>query len=95
MRVRATSPVGIGVDDEVGGQGATKEAKAEGALEVPQYSLDGSEVWLPRVMYMEAHLLHVIGNVRPDEDKVLQVLDMTLIASGISHRGLSPDEALP
>jgi hypothetical protein len=65
--VRATNPVDIGVDDEVGGRGATKEAEVEGAPEVPQYALHVGEVWFLRVVHMEGHLLDGVGDVRSVE----------------------------
>ena len=74
--VGTANPVGVGVDDEVGGHRASKEVEVDGAPKVTVDPLHSGEMWLPRGVHMEAHLLN----------DVLQGPGETLIADRISHR---------
>ena len=86
MHVRTADPVGFGVD-EVGGCRASKGSEVDGALEIPHDPLHIGEMWLPRGVHMEAHLLDDVGDVGTGEDEVLQGPDKTPVAGGIGHRG--------
>jgi hypothetical protein len=44
----------------------------EGALEVPKDAIRGCEMGLTRVVYVKAHLLDRVGNVRPGDGEVLE-----------------------
>jgi hypothetical protein len=73
VSVRTTSLVSISVDDDVRCRGATKkQAVVEGALEVPKDAIRGCEMGLMRVVYVKAHLLDRVGNVRPGDGEVLE-----------------------
>jgi hypothetical protein len=87
MCVGTTDLVSVGVDDEVGGRRSSKKkAEVGGALDVPQDPLHRGEMWLPRGMQMEAHLLNGIGDVVAGEDEVMQGPSKTQIAGRISHQ---------
>jgi hypothetical protein len=92
MRVRIAGPVGVGVDDKVGGSRPSKEeVELGGAPEVSQDPLHSGEMWLPWGVHIEAHLLDDVGDVGASEDEVLQgrVLQgpgETPIAGRISYR---------
>jgi hypothetical protein len=60
--VRASSPVGVEVSDDVGG-GCGLEKKTGGcsATDVPKYALDDGEMTVARVMHVHARFLHDIG----------------------------------
>jgi hypothetical protein len=95
-RVRTTTPVGVGVDDKVGGCGPSKKkAEVDSASEVPQDPLHGGEMWLPWDVHMEAHLLDGVDDVGAGEDEVLQGPDETPIAGRIGHRRAIVRETLP
>jgi hypothetical protein len=82
--VGTTGPVSISVDDEVQHRGAAKkQAVVEGALEVPKDALRGREMGLTRVVYMEAHLLDHVGNVRPGEGEVLENPSQAAVGSRV------------
>ena len=53
------------------GTGANMETNRESALDVGKNVLDEGNVWLPRVVHEEAHLLDRIGQVGVGESKVL------------------------
>jgi hypothetical protein len=51
--VRAASPVGVGVDDQVGaGRAAQQQAKVRYLMKIAQDALHGRQVGLPRVVYV-------------------------------------------
>ena len=62
-RVKTSSPVGIGVNGEVGDRRSSKEVEVSSAPKVPQDALHSDEMWLPRGVHMEAHLLDGVGDV--------------------------------
>jgi hypothetical protein len=45
----------------------------EGALEVVENALCDSEMGLTRVVHLKAHLLNIVGNVKPGEGEVVEV----------------------
>jgi hypothetical protein len=62
--VRAASPVGIGVDDQVGaGRAAQQQAEVRRPTKIAQDALHGRQVGLLRVMHVQADLLHGISDV--------------------------------
>jgi hypothetical protein len=68
--VGTTEPIDDGVDDEVGGRRSSKKAEVGGAVEVPHDPLHSGEMWLPRGVHMEAHLLDNVGDVGVGEDEI-------------------------
>lgn len=70
--VRTTGPIDICVDNKVGDRRSSKEVEVGSSPDVPQDQLHSGEMWLPRGVHMEAHLLDGVGDVGPGEDKVLQ-----------------------
>ena len=52
--MRTPDPVGVSVDDELGGgrPPVKEEAEVDGAAEVAKDSLESSEVWLPGITHM-------------------------------------------
>jgi hypothetical protein len=79
--VETTTPISIGVDDEVGGHRSTKKVEVYGASEVPKDPLHSGEMRLPWGVNMKAHLLYGVGDVGVGKDEVLQNPDKTPIAS--------------
>jgi hypothetical protein len=68
MSVRAASPVGVGVDDQVGaGRAVQQQAEVRRPTKIAQDALHGRQVGLPRVVHMQADLLHGISDVGPCE----------------------------
>jgi hypothetical protein len=73
MSVRAASPVGISVDDQDGaGRAAQQQAEVRCPTKIAQDALHGRQVGLPRVVHMQADLLHGISDVRPCERQILK-----------------------
>jgi hypothetical protein len=70
--IGTAGPIGVGVDDEVGGRRSSKKAEVGGASKVPQDPLHSGEMKLSRGVHMDAHLLDDVGDVGAGEDKVLQ-----------------------
>jgi hypothetical protein len=71
-----------------------KEPEVDGATLVPQDALHRGEVWLPRVVHVEAHLLDGVGDVGPGEYEVLHGPSKALVADRIGDRGPTA-ETLP
>jgi hypothetical protein len=71
--VGTTSPIGIGVGDEVK-RGLFMELQAEvrGALDIAQDAFDELKVRVARGMHMKAYLLDGVGKIRTGESKVLK-----------------------
>jgi hypothetical protein len=66
--VRTTSPVGVGVGDQVGARRAAhQQAEVWCPVKIAQAALHGREVGLPRVVHVQTDLLHGIGDVGPCE----------------------------
>jgi hypothetical protein len=66
--VRTASPVGVGVDDHVrAGRTAQQQAEVRCPTKIAQDALHGRQVGLPRVMHVQADLLHGISDVGPCE----------------------------
>jgi hypothetical protein len=86
--VGTTDPVSISVDGEVRRRGAVKkQVKVEGALEVSKDAHRGREMRLMRVMYVEAHLLDHVGNVRPGEGDVLESPSQAAVGCRVTDGG--------
>jgi len=83
--VRTPGPVGVNVDDELGGGRASvkEETEVDSAAEVAKDPLESNEVWLLGIMHMETYLLNCIGDVQPDEGEVLKCTRETPICSGV------------
>jgi hypothetical protein len=64
--IRATHPVCICVDHQLGGGGgaAQVEAKVQRASQIAQDVLHCSEVRLPRIMHMKTNLLDTVGDIK-------------------------------
>ena len=60
-----------------------KQSVVDGAPEVTEEALERRKVGLPRVVHMEADLLHGIGDVRPGECEVLKGTDKTPVVCGV------------
>jgi len=94
--VRAATPVGVGVDDEVsGGRSVEEQTIVNRATEVAEEPLQSSEEWLPGIMHVETDLLNGIGDVWPGEGKVLQGISQTPVVCRITNRGPSSLDSLP
>jgi hypothetical protein len=85
--VWTASPVGVSVDDQLcgGGPAVQEQAMISSASEVPEETLESSEMRLPRIMHMKAQLLNCIGDVRPSEGEVLKSTSKTAVCRRISH----------
>jgi hypothetical protein len=59
---------------------------------VPRNPLHRGEMWLPRVVHVEAHLLDGVGDVGPGEEEVLKGLGNTPVAGWIGDRGTGGEE---
>jgi hypothetical protein len=71
--VRAGSPVGVGVDDKVGaGRAAQQQAEVRRPTKIAQDAFHGRQVRLPRVVHVQADLLHGISDVGLCERQVLE-----------------------
>jgi hypothetical protein len=87
MSVRAASPVGVGVDDQVGaGRAAQQQAKVGCPTKIAQDALHGRQVGLSRVMHVQADLLHGISDVGPCERQVLEGSGNTPKLRGVRNR---------
>jgi hypothetical protein len=76
--VRTASPVGVGVDDQVGaGRAAQQQAKVRRPTKIAQDALHDRQVGLPRVVHVQTDLLHGISDVEPCERQVLEGSDNT------------------
>jgi hypothetical protein len=85
--VRAAIPVGVGVDDQVGvGRAAQQQAEVGCPTKIAQDVLHGRQVGLPRVMHVQADLLHGISDVGPCERQVLEGSGNTLKLRGVHNR---------
>jgi hypothetical protein len=90
--VGTTNPVNVSVDDVFRRRGVTKkQVVIEGALEVVEDALCGSEMLLMRVVHVKAHLLDCVTNVKPGEGELLESLGQVTVGSWIADRG-SRDE---
>jgi hypothetical protein len=49
--------------------------------------LESGEMWLPRGVHMQAHLLDSVGDVGPREGQVLQGADQALVGRSVGDRG--------
>jgi hypothetical protein len=65
---------------------AEKQTVIEGALEVVKDLLRSREMRLSRIMYVEAHLLNHVGDVRPGEGKVLKSPNQVMVGSRSCQR---------
>jgi hypothetical protein len=72
--IRATCPVRICVDHQLGGGGGALqvEAKVQGASQIAQDVLHRGEVRLPGIMHMKANLLDGVGDIGASERQVLE-----------------------
>jgi len=85
--VRTPGPVGVSVDDELGGgRPLKKQPVVDGAAEVAEEALESSEVGLSRIMHVKTYLLHGVGDVRPGEGEVLKCTSKTPVCSGVCER---------
>jgi hypothetical protein len=85
--VWAASPVGVGVDDQVGaGRAAQQQAKVRRRTKIAQDALHGRQVGLPRVVHVQADLLHDISDVGPCERQVLEGSSNALKLRGVRNR---------
>jgi hypothetical protein len=74
--VRAASPVGVGVDDQVRAErAAQQQAEVRHPTKIAQDAIHGRQVGLPRVVYVQADLMHIISDVGPYERQVLEGSD--------------------
>jgi hypothetical protein len=62
-----------------------KQTVIEGALEVVEDLLHSREMRLSRIMYVEAHLLNHVGDVRPGEGKVLKSPNQVMVGSQVTN----------
>jgi hypothetical protein len=86
LSVRTPGPVGVSVDDKLGGRRPMKEeVVVDRAAEVAEEALESSEVRLSEIMHVKTYLLNCIGDVRPGEGEVLKGTSKTPICSGICH----------
>ena len=60
-----------------------KQSVVDGAPEVVEEALERRKVGLPRVVHMEADLLHGVGDVQPREGEVLKGTGKTPVAGGV------------
>jgi hypothetical protein len=73
MSVQTSSPVSVGVGDEVGaGRAAQMETVIRRPLEVAHDALHGRQMRLPRVVHVQTNLLYGVDDIRPSERQVLQ-----------------------
>jgi hypothetical protein len=85
--VRAASPVDVGVDDQVGaGRGAQQQAEVGRPTKIAQDALHGRQMGLPRVVHVQADLLHGISDVRTCERQVLEGSGNTPKLRGVHNR---------
>jgi hypothetical protein len=66
----------------------------EDALEVPKDALRGREMGLTGVLYVEAHLLDRVGNVRAGEGEVLEGPNQAAVGSRVADRAPMSEETL-
>jgi len=71
--IGAARPVRIGVNEQIM-RGAVSDLKTilDSALDVAKNALQKREVFLPRIMHMQADLLDGVRDVRPCKSKVLK-----------------------
>jgi hypothetical protein len=73
MSVQTSSPVSVGVGNEVGaGRAAQMETVIRRPLEVAHDALHGRQMRLPRVVHVQTNLLYGVDDIRPSERQVLQ-----------------------
>jgi hypothetical protein len=84
--VRAASPVGVGVDDQVGAVRAGQQVEAGRPTKIAQDALHGRQVGLSRVVHVQADLLHGISDVGLCESQVLEGSGNTLKLRGVCNR---------
>jgi hypothetical protein len=85
--VRAASPVSVSVDDQVGaGQAVQQQVEVRRPTKIAQDALHDRQVWLPRVVHVQADLLHDISDVRPCERQVLKGSDNAAELRGVHNR---------
>jgi hypothetical protein len=85
--VRAASPVGVGVDDQVGaGRAAQQQAEVGRPAKIAQDALHDRQVGLSRVVHVQADLLHGVSDVGPCERQVLEGSGNTLKLRGVRNR---------
>jgi hypothetical protein len=85
--VRAANPVGVGVDDQVGaGRAAQQQAEVRRLTKIAQDALHGRQVGLPRVVHVQADLLHDISDVGPCERQVLEGFGNAPELRGVRNR---------
>jgi hypothetical protein len=72
--IRATRPVCIRVDCQLGGGGGASQVEAEvqGASQIAQDVFHHIEVRLPKIMHMKANLLDGVGDIGVGEHQVLE-----------------------
>ena len=83
--VRTPGPVGVSVDDELGGERLVEQTVVGSAVEIAEEALESTEVGLSGFMHMETNLLNCIGDVRPGEGAVLKCTGQTLVCSRVCH----------
>jgi hypothetical protein len=84
--VRTPGPVGVSVDDELGGGREVQvQAVVNSPTQVTEEALESSEMGLSWIMHMEAYLLNCIGDVRPGECEILKCTSKTPVRSGVCH----------
>jgi hypothetical protein len=87
MSVRTASPVGVGVDDQVrAGRAVQQQAEVRRPTKIAQDALHDRQVGLPRVVHVQADLLHGISNVGPCERQVLEGSDNAPELRGVRNR---------
>jgi len=94
--VRTLGPVGVSVDNELGGGRPVEEqAVVDSAAEVAEAAFENSEVGLSAIMHVETYLLNCIGDVWSGEGEVLKCTGKTPVCSGVCPWGALVFDNLP